>query len=76
MLLSSWDSANTSSVGNLAHVHFASNIFCLPLKTKENPHGIFTDHELYMAMAVIFTAIFFDFEPTKVGPCWVKQPIS
>jgi linoleate 10R-lipoxygenase len=54
-----------SSVGNLAHVHFAANMFSLPLKTKENPHGIFSEHEMYMMMSVIFTAIFFDFEPTK-----------
>ncbi|KAL9619676.1 MAG: hypothetical protein Q9160_005696 [Pyrenula sp. 1 TL-2023] len=52
-------------VGNLAHVHFASNVFSLPLKSKENPRGIFTDHELFMAISAIFTAIFFDFEPTK-----------
>ncbi|KAF2087527.1 putative fatty acid oxygenase PpoC [Saccharata proteae CBS 121410] len=56
------------SVGNIAHVHFASNVFSLPLKTKEHPHGIFTEHEMYMALAVIFVCIFFDFEPTKSFP--------
>ena len=55
----------TRDVGNLAHVHFAANMFDLPLKVEENPRGIFTEQELYMAVAVIFTAIFFDFEPTK-----------
>lgn len=55
----------TRDVGNLAHVHFASNMFNLPLKTAENPRGIFSEQELWMAMSVIFTAIFFDFEPTK-----------
>jgi linoleate 10R-lipoxygenase len=55
-------------VGNLAHVHFAANMFSLPLKTAENPAGIFTEQELWMAMSVIFTAIFFDFEPTKSFP--------
>lgn len=54
-----------SSVGNLAHVHFASSIFSLPLKTEENPHGIFTEHEMFQIMAVIFTAIFFDVDPSK-----------
>ena len=58
----------TRDVGNLAHVHFASNVFALPLKSRDNEKGIFTAHELYMAMAVIFTAIFFDFEPTKSFP--------
>lgn len=61
----------TRDVGNLAHVHFASNIFDLPLKVKENPKGIFTQQELWMAMCVIFTAVFFDFEPVKSAP--VKQ---
>ena len=55
----------TRDVGNLAHVHFASNMFNLPLKTAENPRGIFSEQELWMTMSVIFTAIFFDFEPTK-----------
>ena len=55
----------TRDVGNLAHTHFAANMFALPLKTAENPKGIFSEQELYMAVAVIFTAIFFDFEPTK-----------
>jgi linoleate 10R-lipoxygenase len=30
-----------------------------------NLAGIFSEQELWMAMSVIFTAIFFDFEPTK-----------
>jgi linoleate 10R-lipoxygenase len=53
------------SVGNLAHVHFSANVFALPLKSAENPRGIFSEQELYMIVAVISTAIFFDFEPTK-----------
>ncbi|KAH1726426.1 hypothetical protein KXX40_000269 [Aspergillus fumigatus] len=52
-------------VGNLAHVHFASNVFSPPLKSREHPHGIITAHEMFEAMAVIFTAIFFDAEPVK-----------
>jgi linoleate 10R-lipoxygenase len=43
-------------------------MFALPLKTTENPKGIFSEQELWMAMSVIFTAIFFDFEPTKSFP--------
>jgi linoleate 10R-lipoxygenase len=56
------------SVGNLAHVHFAANVFSLPLKSQEHPKGVFTEHELYMAMAVIFTCIFFDLDPAKSFP--------
>lgn len=58
----------TRDVGNLAHCHFAANIFSLPMKTKDNPHGIFSEHELYSIIAVIFTCVFFDFEPTKSFP--------
>lgn len=43
-------------------------MFALPLKTAENPRGIFSEEELYMAFAVIFTAVFFDFEPTQSFP--------
>lgn len=43
-------------------------MYALPLKTEENPHGIFTEHEMFMMMSVIFTAIFFDFEVTKSYP--------
>lgn len=49
-------------------MHFASNMFGLPLKTKEHPSGIFTEHEMYMALAVIFCCIFFDLEPAKSFP--------
>ncbi|KAL2004333.1 hypothetical protein VTN02DRAFT_3127 [Thermoascus thermophilus] len=58
----------TRDVGNLAHVHFASSVFSLPLKTKENPRGIYTEHEMYKLMAVVFTAIFFDLDPSKSFP--------
>lgn len=58
----------TRDVGNLAHVHFAANVFSLPLKTKEHPRGVFTEHEMYMAVAVIFICIFFDLDPAKSFP--------
>ncbi|KAF2200007.1 putative fatty acid oxygenase PpoC [Delitschia confertaspora ATCC 74209] len=58
----------TRDVGNLAHVHFASNVFSLPLKTKEWPQGIFTEQEMYMAIAVIFICVFFDFDVVKSFP--------
>lgn len=62
------DLCSVFSVGNLAHVHFAANVFSLPLKTKANPRGVFTEHELYMSLAVIFVCIFFDLDPAKSFP--------
>ncbi|KAF4981845.1 hypothetical protein FZEAL_2424 [Fusarium zealandicum] len=55
-------------VGNLAHTHFVSRMFNLPLKTKENPGGIYSEQELYMVLAVIFVCIFFDIDPAKSFP--------
>ena len=57
--------ANVRSVGNLAHVHFAANVFSLPLKTEEHPHGVYTEQEMYMVLAVIFICIFCDVDPAK-----------
>ena len=58
-------------VGNLAQAHFAAEIFALPLKTDANPlaeRGIYTESELYMVMALVFTCIFFDADPAKSFP--------
>ncbi|OJJ87377.1 peroxidase/cytochrome P450 family protein [Aspergillus glaucus CBS 516.65] len=55
----------TRDIGNLAHTHFAANVFSLPLKTADNPKGIFTEQELYMALAAVFTSIYFDVDPAK-----------
>jgi linoleate 10R-lipoxygenase len=55
----------TRDVGNLAHIHFASNVFSLPLKTEEHPRGIYTEHEMYQLMALMFICIFFDLDPVK-----------
>ncbi|KAI1800009.1 heme peroxidase [Daldinia bambusicola] len=55
-------------VGNISPVYFASRVFNLPLKTKGNPKGIYTEHELYMALAVIFISIFSDIDPMKSFP--------
>lgn len=52
-------------VSNLAHIHFCSNVFSLPLKSEANPRGIFTEVELYNMMALIFTCIFYDFDVAK-----------
>ncbi|KAJ5728443.1 hypothetical protein N7493_004773 [Penicillium malachiteum] len=55
----------TRDVGNAAHVYFASALFGLPLKTEENPAGLFTEHEMYMILTTIFSALFFDVDATK-----------
>lgn len=55
-------------VGNLAHTHFVSRMFNLPLKDKNNPKGVFSEQELYMILAVIFVCIFFDIDPAKSFP--------
>jgi len=52
----------------LAHVHFAANVFSLPLKTDVHPHGVYSEQEMYMVLAVIFVCIFFDLDPAKSFP--------
>lgn len=59
-------------VGNLAHVHFCAELFMLPLKTDERPHGIFTEAELYLVMSSVFALIFFDVDPAGSFPLHVK----
>ncbi|KAI4142174.1 MAG: hypothetical protein LQ341_003278 [Variospora aurantia] len=58
----------TRDVGNLAHIHFAANVFSLPLKTEESSHGVYSEHELYMVLAVIYVCIFLDLDPAKSFP--------
>lgn len=53
---------------NPAQVHFASSVFSLPLKTDDNPHGLFTENELYPLMVIIFTSIFYDVDPARSFP--------
>ena len=55
-------------VGNMAHVRFASEMFSLPLKTAEFPRGIFTEYQMYLIMAAVFIAVFFDVDPPKSFP--------
>ncbi|KAF3349813.1 hypothetical protein VD0002_g6481 [Verticillium dahliae] len=55
-------------VGNITHVHFASRVFNLPLKTAANPKGVYSEQELYQLLAVIFVGIFFDLDPVKSFP--------
>ncbi|KAI9845144.1 MAG: hypothetical protein M1837_005029 [Sclerophora amabilis] len=58
----------TRDVGNISHIHFAANVFSLPLKTEDHPRGVFSEQELYMVLAVIFLCIFFDLDPAKSFP--------
>ncbi|KAJ4356159.1 uncharacterized protein N0V89_004189 [Didymosphaeria variabile] len=60
-------------VGNLAHVHFASELFQLPLKTAEEPHGIFTEAEMYLLMSGVLALIFFDADPVSSFPLHIKS---
>ena len=55
-------------VSNIAQVHFASSVFSLPLKTDQNLHGVYTESELYTILALVFTCIFYDGDPTKSFP--------
>ena len=55
-------------VSNLAQVHFAASIFSLPLKTDENPRGLFSEAELYLLMAVVFASVFYDADPANSFP--------
>lgn len=47
-------------VFNLVHTQFSAELFSLPLKTKKNPKGIYTEQQLYKLLAVAFTFIFYD----------------
>ncbi|KAI9724613.1 MAG: hypothetical protein M1828_003636 [Chrysothrix sp. TS-e1954] len=55
-------------VGNLAHIHFAANVFSLPLKSDESPRGVYSEHELWLVMSLLFLFIFFDVDPVKTFP--------
>ncbi|KAF2190854.1 heme peroxidase [Zopfia rhizophila CBS 207.26] len=59
-------------VGNLAHVHFCSDLFMLPLKTDDSPHGVFTEAELYLIMSGVFALVFFDVDVASSFPLHVK----
>ncbi|KAH0559961.1 hypothetical protein GP486_003520 [Trichoglossum hirsutum] len=58
-----WRVDAVRDVGNVVPVHFVSQLFSLPLKTEEHPHGVFTEYEMYMTLAVCFAYIFLDADP-------------
>jgi linoleate 8R-lipoxygenase/9,12-octadecadienoate 8-hydroperoxide 8R-isomerase len=59
-------------IGNLAHVHFAAEMWALPLKTAERPLGVFTDHELFLIMQGVFSCVYFDSNPVTSFPLLQK----
>lgn len=40
-------------------------MFNLPLKTAANPHGIYTEQELYQVLVLLFSSVFFDADIAK-----------
>lgn len=52
-------------VGNLASVHFAAELFMLPLKTDERPRGLFTEADLQLTLQAIAALIFTDMDPAQ-----------
>ncbi|KAK4156010.1 linoleate diol synthase [Chaetomidium leptoderma] len=50
-------------VANLAPTHFASSVFNLPIQTKENRKGIYTEHELHAVLSTIAAAVFTNPDP-------------
>lgn len=55
-------------IGNMVHVHFAAEMFSIPLKTKDFPRGLFTEYQLYLIFVAVFTCVFFDLDPPKSFP--------
>jgi prostaglandin-endoperoxide synthase 2 len=55
-------------VANLAPTLFVSSIFNLPVQTKENSKGIYTEHELYAVLSTAAAAIFTDVDVVKMFP--------
>ncbi|KAH6847782.1 heme peroxidase [Chaetomium sp. MPI-CAGE-AT-0009] len=55
-------------VAHVAPTRFVSALFGLPLKSKSNLKGIYTDHELYAVLATIAEAVFTIPDPVKKFP--------
>ena len=50
-------------VGNMAPVHFISELFCIPLKTEDHQDAPFTEVEIHDMMAACYISFFFDPDP-------------
>lgn len=49
----------------MAPLHFASTLCYLPLKTDENPDGVYSEEELYKVLSGLTIYVFSDSDPTK-----------
>ncbi|KAF2969292.1 hypothetical protein GQX73_g4248 [Xylaria multiplex] len=56
------------NVAHVAPVQFAARTFGLPLKTKDNPKGVYNEQELYAVLALVFMCIFYEVDPVKSFP--------
>ena len=52
-------------VSNLVNARFAASVFSLPIKTEENPRGIYTEQEMYQVLSIVFIAVFYDVDVAK-----------
>jgi linoleate 10R-lipoxygenase len=59
-----------NSVGDMTALYFASALFCIPLKSEDNPHGSFDERELFRIFANANIYMFFDHDPTKT---WARR---
>jgi hypothetical protein len=55
-------------VGNMVPLHFAAELFMLPLKSHSRPHGIFTEAELYLILSSLASYLFFAPDATSLIP--------
>lgn len=52
-------------VVNLAHARFVGTLFSFPMKTEDNPRGVYAETELYGLLALNFVDIFYDVDAAK-----------
>lgn len=52
-------------VAGLANTHFSASLFSLPMKTDDNPHGIYTEQEMQQVLSILFMCIFYDIDPCQ-----------
>ncbi|KAH6616000.1 heme peroxidase [Chaetomium sp. MPI-SDFR-AT-0129] len=55
-------------IANIVPTHFAASLFNLPLQTKANPKGLYSEHELYAVLSAIASAAYTNPDPVKKFP--------
>lgn len=50
---------------SLANARFFAAVYSLPLKTENGDDGVYSDHEMYRSLMLIFSAIFWDNDVSK-----------